>query len=212
MIAALFAFAGLLFLICLRKIYRKHYRRAFGYLLFAFFTAVISYYLQHISINLEDYSRIHQERDVAEVDLTAVATEQLAIIRDLVKGHVYRWQPKGSEIQLELRTLRFKDHCRVLGWSDYFRLSSLKSFVIENSRDSTVHSVQLQQDSRGYDIWKKARRLISKRPDLADNVKSCLEPELLSSEPQTLVAGRVYRFAFSGQKLAVRVVPGVARH
>lgn len=212
MVTGLYFAAGFLLFSSLRKFYRRHYRRGISYFLLAIVFAAAGFSYQRIYLHLQTYDVIHEERDIAEVVMQSIGNQQEVVIRDLVRSRSYRWQPKGQQWQLQLRLVQLKGSCTALGWPDFYRLARLQAQDSDTQQHNggTVHSVQLQQQEQGWDLWRFARKLSKQRPDLAETINNCITTEVLTSEAQPFVKNRRYRFSFRSGQLQIRQLPGAA--
>lgn len=201
---AFIAVVIVMLLISLRKFYRRHFRRGLVYLSLATLSFLVGIVMYRVQLNLESYSVIHNERDIAEVDFSNMSSDQAVYIKDLVTRRNYRWAPKGVDWRIDLRILRLKGVCRILNWPDYYRLASLKASEVVSDESDTVHVVQLQQDDMGWDVWKKLRKFKQKRPDLVDQIEACIVTDILSSDALPQENGKRFRFSFSGAELRHR--------
>ncbi|GEM_PF-2929885 len=197
--------ALLLLVLAVRAFWKRRILSGLFVLLCGMLLATSAYASRQIVLNLQSYSPILLEREIADLKIDTPAQSREFLVRDLVKSRSYRWQPKGEQWQLELRTLSLTGLCAWLDWPAHYRLLRLQTQETgAEDEKPVIHSVQLQQAEQGWDLWRGLRRLARKRPDLIDEIESCVRAEVMQSAPQAMTQNAGYRASIREEGLHIR--------
>lgn len=216
----LLAAAGIFFLLSVRAFWRRRIKRGISKFLTAAVFTVLAVSVYQTAKHLQTYFPVHFERDIAEIQIRVVEKGREMLVKDLVGGRSYRWEPRGTSWQLELRILDFHGICGITGWTEHYRLSRMQTYepaqVADRSRgnagrNDVIHDIQLQHKKKGWDVWRRARRLAEKRPDLEDEIKACIKAQTLTSSVLNMPDQGVYRASIDEDTLRIRKMPGKSR-
>jgi len=155
-VAAIFAFAGILLLIMSFSRLKQRYLVSAGiYGILSSGLVVIAIVLIACSVNLYTYSRIIYEQDVAEIVFAEISPQNYSAT--LYSGNEHRstkYIIKGDEWQLDARIIKWKSPVYLAGLDPLYRLERIsgryRDIQDENTRIHTVYSLT---ENQGLDIW-----------------------------------------------------------
>lgn len=155
-VAAIFAFAGILFLILSFSRLRQRYLVSAGiYSILSSGLVLTAIALIACSLNLYTYSRIIHEQDVAEIVFAQIDPRNYtATLTSGENSRSKQYNLKGDEWQLDARIIKWKSPIYLAGLDPLYRLERISGRYRDTEDEKTgIRTVYSLTENQGLDIW-----------------------------------------------------------
>ena len=148
-------FGLLLLILACQRLLRARFIAAGGSALTGVLLLAVAALLFLVSLNLHTYSRLTQERRIAEIVFEARGPQTFnATLAQVPSGEIQMFVLSGDEWQLDARVLKWKGWANLLGLDAQYRLERVSGRYRDiNQERSAERTVYALAENPGIDLW-----------------------------------------------------------